>query len=90
MKGKKNKKEAYSPVEEWRDATEKFRNLPLKDGEYTVIIDSRTGMGLYLVAKLRNTFRSCAYMSGYDFKDAFNKVSPMEIDKRTKENEKFL
>ena len=57
MKSKKSKKERYAPVEEWREATERFRNLPLKDGEYTVIIDPRTGMGLYLVAKLRNTFR---------------------------------
>ena len=90
MKSKKSKKERYAPVEEWREATERFRNLPLKDGEYTVIIDPRTGMGLYLVAKLRNTFRSCAYMSGYEFKDAFKMITPTEIDKRTKENEKFL
>jgi hypothetical protein len=83
--------EKYSPVEEWVEAPSRFTNLPLNDGEYTVIIDPHTGVGLYLVARLKNTVRYHMYLDGgVKFNGDFKKVTPLEISERKKEQEKFL
>lgn len=82
--------EKYSLVEEWDDAPERFQNLLLKEGEFTTIVDPHTGMGLYLVACLRNTIRCHAYLDGERFKENFKRVTFLELNERAKENEKFL
>jgi hypothetical protein len=87
---RKLQKETYLPVEEWRESPSRFTSLPLNDGEYTVIVDPHTGMGLYLVARLRNTFRYHHYLDGVQFKGELKKVTMIELQKRTKEKEKFL
>jgi len=88
---KQKKLEKYSPVEEWKDASNRFPDLPLNDGEYTVIIDPNTGLGLYLVAQLKNTVRYHTYLDGgVKFNGNFKKVTPLEISERKKEQEKFL
>jgi len=90
MKKRRNQTESYPPVEDWSDAPERFRSLLLKEGEYTPIIDPHTGMGLYLIACLRNTIRCHAYLDGERFKEDFKRVTFLELNERAKENEKFL
>ena len=88
---RKLQKETYLPVEEWRESPERFRNLKLQDGEYTIIVEPQTGVGLYLVARLRNTFRYHPYLDGsVKFNENFKKISPLELRERAKEQEKFL
>lgn len=89
-KKRKFQMEKYSPVEEWVEAPSRFTNLPLNDGEYTVIIDPHTGMGLYLVARQKNVIRYCTYLDNRHFDGPFKKVTPLELHERVKENEKFL
>ena len=82
--------EKYAPVEEWGEAPTTFQKLLLKDGEFTTIVDPHTGMGLYLLACLRNTIRCHAYLDGERFKEDFKRVTFLELNERAKENEKFL
>ena len=82
--------EKYAPVEEWGEAPIAFQNLLLKDGEFTTIVDPHTGMGLYLLACLKNTIRCHAYLDGERFKENFKRVTFLELNERAKENEKFL
>ena len=82
--------EKYAPVEEWGEAPTTFQKLLLRDGEFTTIVDPHTGMGLYLLACLRNTIRCHAYLDGERFKEDFKRVTFLELNERAKENEKFL
>jgi hypothetical protein len=77
-------KEDYAPVEEWFEAPERYANLPLQEGEVTVIVESTTGRGLYLVAKLRGIVRYVGYLDSVKFKENFKKVSPDEIRQRAR------
>ncbi len=97
MKGKrriKKKKstsvEKYAPVAEWNEAPVKFRNLMLNNGESTIIIDDTRGLGLYRVARLKDTFRYCSYLDGVEFKEKLNYVSKDQLKKRAEEKERFL
>jgi len=85
MKRKKRKimKEYYAPVEEWVEAPACYANLPLKDGEYTVIVHA-SGIGLYLVAKTKNIVRYCTYLDGVRFEENLIKVSPFKLSLRKK------
>ena len=89
MEGK-NQKEKYAPVSEWGNAPERFKGLMLNVGEYTVIVDPQTGMGLYLVARIESSLRFHAYMDEYEFCGDFKRITPMELRQRVKEHEKFL
>ena len=82
--------EKYAPVEEWGEAPTTFQKLLLRDGEFTTIVDPHTGMGLYLLACLRNTIRCHAYLDGERFKEDFKRVTFLELNERAKENEKLL
>lgn len=82
--------EKYAPVEEWGEAPITFQKLLLRDGEFTTIVDPHTGMGLYLLACLRNTIRCHAYLDGERFKENFKRVTFLELNERAKGNEKFL
>jgi len=82
--------EKYAPVEEWSAAEEKYRDLPLNDGEYTKIIVKSTGIGICIVAKFDNSLRSHPYLDGVKFRTKLKNVTPLEIDERKKEQEKFL
>jgi hypothetical protein len=90
QKVRRLQQENYPPVEEWPDALNRFEDLLLKDGEYTVIVDPHTGMGLYLVAKLNNSVRCTAYLDGTEFKGEFKRITSVELKERNKEQEKFL
>ena len=82
--------EKYAPVEEWVAAPDGFQKLLLRDGEFTTIVDPHTGMGLYLIACLRNTIRCHAYLDGERFKENFKRVTLVELNERAKDREKFL
>ena len=82
--------EKYGLVEEWGEAPDRFKNLLLKEGEFTTIVDPHTGTGLYLLACLRNSVRCYAYLDGEKFKENFKRVTLVELNERAKENEKFL
>ena len=82
--------EKYAPVEEWVEAPAGFQKLLLNDGEFTTIVDQHTGMGLYLVARLRNSVRCHAYLDGERFKENLKRVTLVELDERAKDREKFL
>ena len=82
--------EKYAPVEEWGEAPTTFQKLLLRDGEFTTIVDPHTGMGLYLLACLRNTIRCHAYLDGERFKENFKRVTLVELNERAKDREKFL
>lgn len=83
------KSETYDPVEEWVYAPDNFRGLPLKEGEYTVIVDPHTGIGLYLVAKLKNLLHYTAYLDGIQFKGNFKRITFVELNNRIKEKWKI-
>jgi hypothetical protein len=87
---RKNQREKYVPVEEWTSAPDRFRGLKLAEGEYTVIVDPQSGMGLYLVARLRNIVRYHTYLDGVQFKERLKRITMIELQERAKENEKFL
>jgi len=87
---RKIQKEKYVPVEEWTSAPDRFKGLNLSEGEYVIIVDPQTGMGLYLVARLRNIVRYHTYLDGVQFKGGLKRVTMIELQERTKENEKFL
>jgi len=82
--------EKYSLVEEWSEAPDNFKNLLLREGEFTTIVDPHTGTGLYLIARLRNTIRCHAYLDGERFKENFKRVTLVELNERAKDREKFL
>jgi len=75
-------KEYYLPMEQWFEAPERYANLPLNNGEFTVIIDSTTGRGLYLIAKMKGVVRYTAYLDSVKFDEGFTKVSPEKIHQR--------
>jgi len=84
-------RENYAPVEEWSEAEERYKGLPLNDGECTKIIDCTTGEGICIVAKFNNSYRSHEYLNGgVKFKTNLIEVTPLEINERKKEQEKFL
>lgn len=84
-------KENYAPIEEWSEAEERFKDLPLNEGECTKIIDCTTGEGICVVAKFNNSYRSHEYLNGgVKIKDNLIEVTPLEINERKKEQEKFL
>ena len=87
---RKNQREKYVPVEEWTSAPDRFKGLMLGEGEYTIVVDPQTGMGLYLVARLRNIVRYHTYLDGVQFKGELKRITMMELQERAKENEKFL
>ena len=87
---RKFQKEKYIPVEEWTSAPDRFNSLMLNEGEYTIIVDPQTGMGLYLVARLRNAFRYHTYLDGVQFKGELKRITMIELQERAKEKEKFL
>ena len=82
--------EGYALVEEWGDAPANFGGLPLRNGEYTVIVDPHTGRGLYLVANMKDSIRCTSYLDGVKFKGDFKMVTLRELNERAKETEKFL
>jgi hypothetical protein len=87
---RKIQKEKYVPVEEWTSAPDRFKGLNLGEGEYTIIVDPQTGMGLYLVARLRNIVCYHTYLDGVEFKERLKRITMIELQERAKENEKFL
>ena len=87
---RKREKEVYAPFEEWVESPRRFAELPLNNGEYTVIVHARSGTGLYLLAKKDNIVRYCAYLDRAKFEQGFKKIAPQDIDAKIKEQEKFL
>ena len=76
MKRKKlQAEESYAPVELWQEAPEQYNHLGINNGEYAIIIDSHTGRGIYVVAKVKGVVRYCAYTDGNRVVNGFQKVS---------------
>lgn len=82
--------EKYAPVEEWSETYGYYQDKPLKEGEYTKIIDSTNGQGICILARFKNLLRSHPYLNGVKFKTELIEISPMEIHEREEENKKFL
>ena len=72
----------YEAVKDWTEAPDCYSELPLKDREYTVIIDPHTGRGTYVVAKVGNIVRYTAYIDGSSLNQGFKRVSPQELGQR--------
>ena len=89
-KNRKIKEELYPQVENWADAPEAYQLIPLKEGEYTVIVDPSTGRGVCLIVKSKNSLRFHSYIDGFRFKGDFKKVMPMELSERFKERRNSL
>jgi len=84
-KNRKNREELYPQVENWADAPEAYQLIPLKEGEFTIIVDPNTGRGVCLIVKTKNTLRFHSYIDGFRFKENFKKVMPMELVERSNE-----
>lgn len=84
----KKSSEHYPPVEEWDEAPSHYRKMMLNDGESTIIV--KGGLGIYRVVKLKNVVRYFPYLDRVPFEGNFRKVSPDELIRRAKEEEKFL
>lgn len=80
----------YAPVEEWGEAEGENRCLPLNEGEYTKIIVKNRGICVCIVARFKNLVRSHPYLDGVKFKTNLKNVTPLEIEERRRENDKFL
>lgn len=80
----------YAPIEEWSEAEAKYGDLPLNEGEYTKIIIKNLGICDCYVARFKNLVRSHSYLDGVEFKTNLKEVTPLEIEERRRENEKFL
>ena len=74
----------YDPVREWVEAPKIYSGLPLKNGEYTVIVDPHTGIGIYVVARIGNVTRYSAYIDGRSLNQGFVRISPQELKQRKK------
>ena len=90
QKARRLPSEKYAPVEEWGEAHGYYQDKPLKEGEYTKIIDNTNGQGICILARFKNLLRSHPYLNGVKFKTELIEISPMEIHEREEENKKFL
>jgi hypothetical protein len=74
--------EGYEPVQNWAEVPDCYSNLLLREREYTVIIDPRTGRGVYVIARLGNVIRYTAYIDRSPMKQGFLKVPFQELKQR--------
>lgn len=59
--------ERYPPIKEWREFGN--QSIPLKNGEYTYVVNARTGVCLYLLARCEKTIVSYPYLDNAKFNE---------------------
>ena len=74
--------EDYPPVSDWHEAVYPHDQLPLEEGEYTVIVDDPTGTGIYVVARLDGINRYTSYLDTKKMGQNFVRISSGELSKR--------
>ena len=78
-----SKAQLYPPVSDWRLAGPQFQNYPLKNGEFTVIVNRTTGRSYHVVACDHGQIKQTSYIDGGDLTSVkMTKVSGIELDKR--------
>lgn len=81
-------KENYPPLSQWREAEAKFKKLPLKNGEFMLLINPQNGQALNLIARDKGEMKQTPHIDGIGFSSLTNvgmrKVSALELEKREK------
>lgn len=74
------RREKYPPFHKWRAFH--AQDVPLKRGEYTILVNSRTWTGAYILAKLDNNVLGYPYLEGAIFSPDLKFVPYGEIESR--------
>lgn len=78
-----SKAQTYPPLSEWRKAESQFQNYPLKNGEFTVVVNRTTGRSYHVVACDHGQIKQTSYIDGGDLSTIkLTKISSLELDKR--------
>ena len=78
------KAQIYPPVSDWRPAEPQFQSYPLKNGEFTVVVNSMTGRSYDVVACDHGQLKQTSYIDGGDISSIkLTRVSSQELYKRS-------
>ena len=75
-------KENYPPLSQWRKAEQKFQNVPLKENEFTLVVNPKNGQAYHVLARKGNKILQTSHLDGGIFPSGMTKVSPLELTKR--------